>query len=428
MAVEQRLFAVGVSHHTAPIEIRERLAVATDAVPGLLERLRTEGLCSEAILLSTCNRVELYTVPPQGEGNLDKVTRWVADTAGAKSRQVESHLYKLQDQDALRHIFRVASSLDSMVIGEPQILGQFKVAYRTAQDQEATGPVMHRVMDRALTVAKRVRAETEIAREAVSVGRSGVELARQVLGELKGRSAMLIGAGSHGKVVARSLLDYGLSELVIANRTFERAADLALTFGGSAVPFAELERYLTRVDIVLCSTAAGRVLISRDDMVPAMTQRRNRPLVMVDLAVPRNIDPRVHELDGVFRFDVDDLAKVAGRGMEKRRQAAEEAERIVEAETERYWRHIVGEAVHQRIGGIVSAAEAVRVAELARTTAALDHLDPEQREALDAMTRAIVKKILHQPLSQVRSWAENGDLEHVESLFAAFGEVQDEDA
>ena len=428
MVPDERLIAVGISHHTAPLEVRERLSVAQEAIPGLLGTLCADGFSDEAVLLSTCNRTELYTVPG-ARGGVERFVRWLAETGGSTDRDVSEKIYRKSDQEALRHIFRVASSLDSMVLGEPQIVGQLKTAFQLAAEHNAAGPLLHRVMSHALHVSKRVRSETDISREAVSVGRAGVELARQVLGSLSGRSALLVGAGAHGKLVARSLLDFGLSELVVANRTFEHSAQLAEMFNGSAIPIQEVERYLPRVDIVVCSTAAGRVLIDRNEVAGALSKRRGRSLVMIDLAVPRNIDPSVNTLGGVYRFDIDDLAQFAGRGQEARRTAAVAAEEIVAKETERHWRQLMGEQVNRQIGSIVQNAELVRQSEVKRAQAAIEKgMTPEQWKTVDLMTKAIVKKILHQPLRQVRGWAEDGDIEQATSVFAAFGAEVDEDA
>ena len=420
-----RLVAVGMSHKTAPIELRERLAVREGAIPELLGQLRSDGMSEETVLLSTCNRVEMYCVPG-ARGTPERLARWLAESGGVAGPTAQAHMYQLAEKDALHHIFRVASSLDSMVLGEPQILGQVKSAYRIAQEYQTAGPVMHRVMDHALNVAKRVRTQTDIGREAVSVGRAGVELARQVLGSLEGRAALLVGAGAHGKVVARALLDFGLTELVVANRTFDKAAELAESFGGSAVRISEMSRYFSRVDIVLCSTAAGKVLIGKEDLAPALSKRRYRSLVLIDLAVPRNVDPAVNSLEGVFRFDVDDLAQIAGQGKERRQAAAVEAERIVHEASERFWRHIVGETVHDRIGGIVRQAEEIRQLEIARLTAAAG-LAADQEAAVEAMSRAIVKKVLHGPLSHLRGLAQAGDVEATQAVLRAFGNVSDED-
>jgi len=427
MVCDDRLIAVGISHHTANVEDRERIAVAPDLVPGILGRLRDDGFSSEAILLSTCNRTELYTVPGS-RGDVDRLARFLAESGGVTDKSLADKIYKKRDQEALRHIFRVASSLDSLVLGEPQIVGQMKTALRLAQKSNAAGPMLHRVMDHALRVSKRVRTETDISREAVSVGRAGVELAKQVLGTLEGRSALLVGAGEHGKIVARALVDFGLDEIVVANRTFERAAALADMFNGSAIPLQEVDRYLPRVDIVLCSTGAGRNLISRDDVTAGLSKRRGRSLVMIDLAVPRNIDPSVNELSGVFRFDIDDLATFAGRGQAARRDAAQVAEGIVEEATELHWRQLMGEQVNRELGRIVHGAEQIRQSEVERILTVLEGLPADQRGAVEAMTRAIVKKVLHQPLRQVRDWAEQGDIGQAKTIFTAFGaEAEDDD-
>ena len=426
MVCEERLIAVGISHHTANVEERERFSVAPDLVPSLLGRLRDGGFSEEAILLSTCNRTELYTVPGR-RGDMDRLARFLAESGGVTDKGIADKIYRKRDQDALRHIFRVAASLDSLVLGEPQIVGQIKDAFRLAQASNTAGPVLHRVMDHAMRVSKQVRTQTDIAKEAVSVGRAGVELARQVLGDLKGRSALLVGAGEHGTVVARSLLGYGLDELVVANRTFERAAALAEAFNGSAIPLGEVDRALHRVDIVLCSTAAGRVLIHRDDVAAGLSKRRGRSLVMIDLSVPRNIDPSVNDLAGVFRFDIDDLAQFAGRGQAARRSAAKAAEDIVEKATTRHWRQLMGEQVNQGLGQIVSDAERTRQGELGRICTVMEGMPEQQRDAIDAMTRAIVKKILHQPLRTVRDWAEGGAIDKAEAVFQAFAKPGDSD-
>jgi glutamyl-tRNA reductase len=415
-----RLVAVGLSHHTAPVEVRERFAVAPASVPGLLQRFRDDKLGQEAFLVSTCNRVELYAVPGKGRHAAD-VAGWLANINGLRSRSVGEFLYQYDDEAALRHLFRVASSLDSMIVGEPQIMHQLKDAWRIAQDSGDAGPSLRRVIDRAFSVAKRARTETAIAREGVSMGRAGVELARQVLGSFQRRSALLIGAGAHGKLVARSLLGYGLSELTIANRTFSRAMDMAQVFGATATHLDEVPNHLPRVDVVITSTGAGRLLIRRQELQAIMRRRRFRSLVMIDLSVPRNIDPAVNDLDGVYRFDVDDLREMADQGLERRKVAAAEAERIVAEESAEAWRQIRAEVWRGEIGRVVRRAESIRQAELARAGSALEGLDPKQRRAVDAMTRAMMKKVLHPGLRSARQLAESGDTDDLERLLAALG-------
>lgn len=414
------LVAVGLSHHTAPVEVREQLALPSAGVPALLEKLRTDQVGAEGVLLSTCNRVELYTLARPGRSPGD-VADWLVRTTGNRTRSVGPHMFAYHKQDALEHVFRVASSLDSMVIGEPQIVGQLRDAYKVATATQAAGPVLRRVMDRALHVAKRVRTETSIAREAVSVGRAGVELARQVLGSLEGRSALLIGAGAHGKLVATSLLGYGLGELVVANRTFERAAELAERFGGTAAHLDDLTPHLERVDVVVASTGAGKLLVTRQQMAKVVRKRRYRSIVMIDLSVPRNIDPAVMDLDGTFRFDVDDLREVADQGRRSREVAAKAAEVIVRDEAVRAWQLMRGEAERARLAAIMRRAESIRTAELARAEKALAGLSKRDRKAVDAMTRAIVKKLLHPALQAGRAHAEAGDTAALAELLTSLG-------
>jgi len=418
------LVTIGLSHRTAPIELREKLAPHPGQIPELLQQLQERGLGSEAVLLSTCNRVELYTVPHPRIGT-DEIARWMLELGGLSQRSAMQHLYHYKEQDALRHLFRVISSLDSMVVGEPQIVAQVKEAYRIAAEAQATGPVLHRVMDGALTVAKKIRSETDIAREAVSIGRAGVELARQVLGDLSRCSALLIGAGAHGKLVARNLCGYGLSELVITNRTFSRASNLAQLFGAAVVPMSDMERYLERVDIVLTSTGAGRTLISKQMLGRVMRRRRYRPMVLIDLSVPRVIETGINGIDSVYRFDVDDLVQVADRGKKKRQDAAEAAEAIVSKEAGRFWGRVLGETYNPLIGRIPRQAEQIRQAELQRANSALEQLSESERRAVDAMTRAIVKKILHKPVSYARHLASEGDSENLIRLLVALNGEDD---
>ena len=365
---------------------------------------------------------------PGHNGNAERLARLLAETGGVLDRSLADKIYTKRDEAALRHIFRVASSLDSLVIGEPQIVGQLKSAFRLAQQGNTAGPMMHRVMDRAMSVSKRVRTETDIAREVVSVGRAGVELVRQVVGDLKGRSALLIGAGQHGKIVARALL---ISDSMNSLSPTERLSALLNSPTSTTAARFRFKRW-TGTSTAWTSSSAVRERVgisSREgDVAPALAKRRGRPLVMIDLAVPRNIDPSVNDLRGVYRFDIDDLAQFAGRGKKSRLDAAEVAERIVERATERHWKQIMGEQVNQELGRIVKGAEHIRLGEMARIESLLASLPPEQSGAVDAMTRAIVKKLLHQPLHQLRAWAEDGNIEQAQALFRAFGQDEDDDA
>lgn len=417
-----RLYMVGISHSTAQVELREQLAVADADVASLAAALSDRGLADELLVLSTCNRTELYVAPGPRFHAEQLLDVW-AESTGARLREVAPNLVEHRDVAALQHLFRVASSLDSMVLGEPQIAGQLRRAYQVAVGCGAVGATLRRSLDNALRVARRVRTETEISREAVSIGRAGVELARQVLGDLGGRSALLVGAGEHGKLVARALLDYGLSELVVANRTFQRASSLAERFGASAVPLADAWRVLERVDIGMISTGAGRILLDRSQLAPVMRHRRFRSLVLIDLSVPRNVAADVDDLGGVYRFDVDDLNKVALQGRASRQAEAERGEVIVAGEAATCWGALRSAAAAERLGNLTRRAEAVRQAELTRGLAALGPLPAAQRDVIDAMTRALVKKILHPPLSAARRLAAEGRDGELEQLLDGWSEA-----
>lgn len=419
MSVGQDVVLVGVNHHTAPLEIRERLAMPADGLPERLSSLRTERGLDEAVILSTCNRVEIYALAPSGTGPADIVS-WLAGSHGLGARELERHTISLQGEPAVAHLFRVASSLDSMVVGEPQILGQLKAAFQTALEGRAVGQPLQRLMHGAIRVAKRVRTETRIGREAVSVGRAGTELARQVFGSLDGRTAMLLGAGDVARLVARSMLGHGLGELVVVNRTYARAAELAVEFDGTAAHMDQMLRYLEKVDVVIASTGSDKHLITRTDLGRIMRVRRYRPLFLIDLAVPRNIDPEINRLDGCYVFNVDDLTEVARQGQEKRQEEAAAAEAIVAEEAGRCYRSLGALKAEPIISAMTHRAEAARQAELSRSAATLATLDPEQRRVIDAMTRSMFKRFLHDTIHATRTLAASGDDEALRLLEEAF--------
>jgi len=421
----QELVAVGLNHRTAPVEMRERFAVVADDLPGFYAALREGGRSEELVVLSTCNRVELYALVPEGDEGAGLVNH-LARSRGVRARKLRRHVYRHRGEEAVRHIFRVACSLDSMVLGEPQILGQMKAAIETAGELDAVGRILGRLMRRAVTVAKRVRTETRIGREPVSMGAAGVELARQVFGSLEGRVAMLIGAGEMGRLVARALLSRGVDEVVVANRTFSRGVALADEFAGTAVRIEQMPRYLEQVDIVLASTDAGRYLLDRASMGPVMRARRFRPLFCVDLSVPRNIDPAVNELEGAFVFNVDDLAQVTRRGEAARKAEASRAEAIVREEAVRCYRSLGARAIDPVIAGMTRRAESIRQIEIRRSRATLDALDPKARGVVEAMTRAMFKRHLHRAIQTARRLGEEGDAEGLAVLKAALSEEQED--
>lgn len=412
------LFTIGLSHKTAPIELREQFIVHCGDVVQIQEKLKQVAI-REVALLSTCNRVEIYAVP-SGDASLSDVHQLITRTCGITTPQAQSKVYALSEKNALSHLFRVTASLDSMILGEGQIVSQVKTAFQQATEAKTIGPILHKVLERALTVAKRIRTETEISKEAVSIGRAGVDLASQILGSLEGRSALLIGAGEHGRLVATNLCGNGLSELVIANRTFDRGAELAKQFGASAIPLNEAKRYLERVDIVLTSVGAGGgVLISRNDLIAVRGKRRYRPLVLIDLSVPRVIDTSAQDLDGVFLFDIDDLSQIVTHGVQQRRQAAEKAEKIIENETEMSWKMIQGELFNTDIGEIYKQTERFRQQELQKFLGNMSHLPDTDRRAIEQFTKGFTQKLLHHPISVAKNCARESEYDRLQFLLDA---------
>ena len=419
MIGESELVAVGLNHHTAPVEVRERLAIGPEALSEHLHALTDRAHARESLILSTCNRVEVYALVGSEDAGRGILT-YLSGTAHHGGRPLRSLLYRHMGSDAVTHLFRVASSLDSQVVGEPQILGQLKQAFRAAQQEQTVGTVLQRLMRRAISVGKRVRTETGVGRKSVSVGTAGVEVARQVFGKLEGRVVLVLGAGDMARLVLRSLLDHGVDELLVVNRTPAAAETLAADFGGTAVPYDQLARFLEQVDLVVASTASQRFLVTPELMGPVMRTRRYRPLFFLDLSVPRNIDPDVNDLEGAFLFNIDDLGEVARRGLEKRMQEAEEAEELVRREALRCYQGLGALSAAPVIAGMTRQAEDARLQELERSRTLLKGLDSRQREAVEAMTRAMFKRFLHHPIHRARRLAQTGDGLGLQLLEEAF--------
>ena len=404
--------SVGVSHKQAPIEVRERLAVTGQQLPARLEELRRIPGVREVLLISTCNRMEIFAVADSRQAAaalLDSLDPVAAPLAVCRF-----------DEDALRHLFRIAASLDSMVLGEAQILGQVKEAAAQAQRAGVLGPELQRAFARAVGAAKRVRTETEIARGALSLSSVAVEVARKLLGELRDRSVLLLGAGEMSELAARELRAQGAKELLVANRTLTRAEQLASAVGGTAVALEDLPLLLERADVVICSTGSGDHLVTRDAVATAVKARRFRPLFLVDLSLPRNVEPSANELESVYVYDLDDLERVAAQNRTLRHAQIARAEEILEEEL----RVLLAQA-HERnalpvLARLRAQAEAVARAEAERTlAAALRDLDERQQKSVRAMACAIVNKLLHVPTTRLRSEAGRGPL--VEAAAELFG-------
>jgi len=410
---------VGLSHHTAPVEVREQVAFANGRLEPALRGLVTRPGVQEGVIVSTCNRVEVVACG-EPETVAAELPAFLAEAHGMPGDALAGRLYTHRDREAVRHLFRVASSLDSMVVGEPQILGQLKEHYAVAAALGASGRVLHRCFHKSFSVAKRIRSETGIAEKAVSVGSAAVELAGDIFDRFDDKTALLIGAGTMGEITARQLLARGVGTLMVANRTFERATDVAGELGGVAVPFERLGRMLHLADLVV-SAAGGDLFIKPPQVEEAMRERRGRPMLLIDLAVPRTIEPTVNGLDGVYLFDVDDLEDVVAENRGARASEAQRAETIVDAEVDAFWSWLQGLDVVPTIVALREHLEGIRQREVERHLSALGAVDPRQREVMERVTRAIVNKILHQPVTTLRRHqAERGETFYVEATRALF--------
>lgn len=417
MAPDAELLAVGLSHHTAPVEVRERLAFDESAVKHTLERLvLRDQIAEEAFLISTCNRVELYAVPR----SIEAIQAFFGTYRGPKGERLDSYLYWHRGREAVRHLFRVASSLDSLVVGEPQILGQVKDAVRLAEESATLGKVLFPLTQRTMSVAKLVRSSTEIGQSRVGIGNAGVDLAMQIFGTLDGKRAMLVGVGEMGRQVSRALLNAGLAELLVANRTFERAVEVAGEHGGTPVPYERLQDYLPRADIVITATGAAQPVITVPMVRQALRDRRYRTLFLVDLAVPRNIEPAVSDLEEAYLFNVDDLSRVVEEGKAAREVAARQAMALVEAEADKFLASLREIDVGPELRRMSEVAERLRAAEVERSRKLTAGLDAGQQEQLDLLTKGIVKKLLHKQMALVRAAAKAGDRERVRTLMEAW--------
>lgn len=397
------MIIVGLNHKTAPVAVRERLGFATADLQPALGRLARVAGVREAAIVSTCNRVEVVAcVDGETEGLDAAIAGFLGDERHVATSDFEPHLFVARGREAVRHLFRVASSLDSMVVGEPQILGQVKEHYEESSQAGTSGSVLHRVFHRAFAVAKRVRSETGVAAKAVSVASVAVDLARTIFETFDDKTAMLIGAGTMSELAARHLKTHGIAGIVVATRTFERAVDLAREFDGIPVPFDRVPEYLKLADVVIGSAGASEYLITPPLVQEVLRLRKQRPMFFIDLAVPRNFDPAINALDNVYLYDIDDLAVAVAGNVDEREREAVRAESIVDEEVERFWRWFASLEVVPTIVAIREKVEAIRQRELEKALTSLKDQAPRHRALLDALTSSIVNKILHAPISSLK--------------------------
>ena len=403
------VWVVGINHETAPIDLREKLAFSSSDLETLATRVIATTGAAEVVVLSTCNRVEVLATAGVDQELAGPLTEFLALEAGLEVQSLHDHRYVYRGRDAVRHLFRVASSLDSMVVGESQILGQLKEQFRVAVEQGTVATGLRRCFEHSFRAAKRVRTETEIATRAVSVSSAAVDLARRIFDDLSGKTVMLIGAGQMCELAAKHFMSAGVRNLIVTNRSFDRGVELARRFDGTSVPFDRYREYLPMVDIVLGSVAADGAILEREAIVPVLRSRRNRPMFLIDLGVPRNFEPSINELNGCYLYDIDSLAGVAEDHRAERTKEADKAERIIHQEADSFWELFQGNDITPTIVALRGKLEGIRKSELERAKTALRRMDPEDREAMEAMTQAIVNKILHIPLSVLKELAREQD-------------------
>jgi len=426
------IVVVGLSHKTAAVEIREKVAFAPTHMEKPLHALVALDDITEGVIVSTCNRVEIYVTTRDIAGGIARVKRFLADHHKVSLEWLEPHLYSLHGEDAIRHVFRVASSLDSMVVGEPQILGQIKTSYGYAAEYKSSGIILNRFLHKAFSVAKRVRTETKIASSAVSVAFAAVELARKIFNDLSDKTVMLIGAGEMCELAAKHFLNNGVRGLMVTNRTFERAERLAEEFEGKAVRFDDLFDQLHKADIILSSTGAPHTIIGAKDLDEVMRRRKQKPMFFIDIAIPRDIDPGVNNVENVYLFTVDDLQEVVSANLQQRAEEARKAEDIVSQEIGQFFKWLSSLEVTPTIVALRGKFDEIRRAELEKTLSGWKDLPPDGQKRLEALTNAIMNKLLHPPTSLIKKAGQGGRTDlYVDALRALFeleiGGGQDEE-
>jgi glutamyl-tRNA reductase len=404
------LIVVGVNHRTAAVGVRERLSIAPSRMLETLAELRGIDGISGAAVLSTCNRVEAI-VSAAGEDVIEPIVDWLTRRAGTNRAELEKHVYILRHGDVLKHLFRVASGLDSMIVGEPQIAGQVRAAFTSSRAAGALDSLLSQVFDQTMRVAKRVRTDTGIGEHAVSVPYAAVELAKKIFGDLTRINVLIVGAGEVAELTAEHLAAFDVQQVFVANRAIDRARELARRFNGIAMQFDAVPSYLEQCDIVIASTAAPHFIITADQVSHALAQRRQRNLFLIDLAVPRNIDPEIAKIAGAYLYNIDDLQHVADANREIRMQKAGEAERIVEHEVETFRRRLVAQDAVPTIVELQERLEAIRASELEKCLRKAGPMTAGQRAAIEQLSTQLVNKILHYPILQLKEAEEPAERE-----------------
>ncbi len=422
VCIHMELLVVGLNHKTAPIEIRECLAFPEGKMEDALDKVHILPSLKENMIVSTCNRVEVYAATRETERAIHDLKEFLSQYHGIPLKKFEKSLYAHVGEEAVRHIFRVASSLDSMVLGEPQILGQIKEAYDVSQQAKTSGLILHRLLHRAFHVAKRVRTETKIVIGAISVSSVAVELAEKIFGALEKKTVLLIGAGEMCELAARHLVSGGAEKILVTNRTYDRAVSLAQEFKGEAIPFDDMGQGLKRADIVISATDSPQCLIWHDQVTKVMKDRRQKPIFFIDIADPRDIEPKVGDVENVYLYNIDDLQKVANENIKDREKEAQKAEAIVQDEMVKFVNWYRSLDVTPTIVALREKFEAIRKKELEKTLSLHPDLSNREKKSLEAMSSAIINKILHSPMTLLKQTNDEAmaDL-YLDSLHALFG-------
>jgi glutamyl-tRNA reductase len=400
------LALIGVNHKTAPIAVREKVAIRRDDLADVLRALAGRPGVTECMIVSTCNRVEILAAV---EGPEVSLGAFLAESTGVDARELAEHLFEYHDKEAVNHLFRMAASLDSMVVGEPQILGQVKEAFAAAREAGTVAGQLGHLLQCAFAAAKKARSETGIGANSVSIASVAVEMARKIFGSLEGRTVFLVGAGKMTVLAARHLLQQGAGKILVCNRTRERAERIAEEFDGKVVPFEQLYETASEADIVISSTGAQEAIFRKEHGQAFLHKRRNRPMFFIDIAVPRDVDPKMNDLDGIFVYDIDDLQQVAASHMEQRSRQAVDAESLIAAEVERFHQRQRTVNVAPAIVALQKRAEEIRQGEMARMHGKLASLSAEQLAAVEALTRGLVNKFLHPPMQALKQAAREAD-------------------
>jgi glutamyl-tRNA reductase len=418
------LVLLGLNHRSAPVEVRERLAFSGETLEPALRSLVDHQLVREGAIVSTCNRVEVIACATDVEAAGEKIKTILSDVQQVARSLFEPHLYMRIGKEAVSHLFRVTSSLDSMVVGEPQILGQVKDAYAASSSLGALGVILHRCFHKSFSVAKRIRTETRIAAKAVSISSAAVDLARSIFDHLDDKTAMVIGAGEMGEQTVKHLQGNGIGTVLVTNRTFQRAVELARQCNGAVVPFEQLHKHLRLADVVIGSAGVNEYLLVPAVVEEVLRERKRRPMFFIDLGVPRNFDPRLNKLENVFLYDIDDLEQVIEDNKDEREREAIKAESIIAEEVESFWSWLSSMEVTPTIVALREKVETLRQREVEKTLASLKELPPHARKAIEALSVSLTNKLLHPPIAYLKSNSRNNagvDADQVATVRRMFG-------